>query len=283
MRSRALYVIALAFLLAFGILFTVLAASRSPSTPRSVADDLGPVSEPAELPGPVQAAPCCPHVDPPVEGVDVADMMRRMEANRRRRVEPIPVRNAVDALTRIVISEEGFGASENAIDALATVAHNTRSGDEPILETLRRLSPRTTVARRDFSMSWRVRWITTIEGTSRPRGWVECERDGPRCHGRWSRYVDDLERIRRLASIAIARRPSGACGGVVVAWGGDMDHDFLTRRNARRVAAGIPALVEVDCGDTRNHYFADPRRGPITRPVEGELALAVPRALAPES
>lgn len=322
MRTRTRLAAAAALI----IVPSALLAAHAPSAPaelRTLSPTLEPLDEPL---APEETRPCCPDAPPPeaeleeaedapeIEILDVEDIRRRARRRAAPDLEPVPVDDAGEALTRIAVSEANFEVTDDELDALALVAYHNRSrcepepprgnspgitecelrdgrvvaidprvdtepldGHETLLSVLRRLSPRTTVARTGFRMSWRVRWVTTLpppESVEAPAGWVECREDqAPHrgvCHGRWEGRVHRLEDIRRRARRRIAHRPANRCegGARAITWGGRMDLDFLAARNERRVSAGLPPLVEVDCGDTANGFYAP---GSASARAVGEL------------
>lgn len=134
---------------------------------------------------------------------------------------------------------------------------------ESLLSALRRASPYATGARRPRRLDFRQRWVVTLDGTKPPTGWVECDDSHNRCHGRWASYSDEVERITEEATRAV-RRPLSRCRARVLTWGGDMDitssedepPSVLERRNMSRMARGQPPLVEINCGQTANHFYA---------------------------
>lgn len=112
-------------------------------------------------------------------------------------------------------------------------------------------------------------WVANLREDGRePEGWPETTlvRDGDavsvRPHAPWSMYRD-----RWLGTIAIARRViageiAARCAEPVHDWGGRVD-----RGRARRLG-----LVEVECGDTRNDFYARPalRAAPRASAADGE-------------
>lgn len=295
--TAALIIVPSALLAAHGL--------SAPSAPKTPSPTLEPLAEPY---GGEETRPCCDSVEPAelevdevedgpeLEVIDAADVLRR---HRGPELEPVPVLDAGEALTRIAISEANFEVTDDELDALALVAYHNRSrcapevprgrspgitecelrdgrvvdvdpfhdtepldGQETLLSVLRRLSPRTTVARTGFRMSWRVRWITTLpppSSTEAPAGWVECGEDQRPtrgvCHGRWDGRRRRLEDIRRRAARRIAHRPANRCDGRPMTWGGSMDRHIIASRNARRASAGLPLFERLDCGDTANDVY----------------------------
>jgi len=98
-------------------------------------------------------------------------------------------------------------------------------------------------------------WVASLREDGRePEGWPETSirRDGDTVsvvpHAPWSAYRD-----RWLATLEMARRVHAgeiraACAEPVHDWGGRVD-----RSRARRLG-----LIEVECGDTRNDFYARP-------------------------
>ncbi|HHH31323.1 MAG TPA: hypothetical protein ENK57_23660 [Polyangiaceae bacterium] len=303
MRTRTRLAVAAALIL----IPSALLAAHGLSAPSESKTSIRPCPELEAHESPEEMRPCCDSVEPPaleveegpeVEIVDVDDIRRRTRRTEPE-LEPIPVDDAGEALTRIAVSEANFEVSDDELDALALVAYHNRSrcepepprgnspgitecelrdgrvvdvdpfhdtepldGHETLLSVLRRLSPRTTVARTGFRMSWRVRWITTLpppSSTAAPAGWVECAEDQRPtrgvCHGRWDGRRHRLEDIRRRARRRIVHRPANRCDGRPMTWGGSMDRHILEARNARRAAAGLPLFELLDCGDTANDIY----------------------------
>jgi hypothetical protein len=85
----------------------------------------------------------------------------------------------------------------------------------------------------------------------------------PEPHPAWSHYRDRwlavLERAREVVRYTLSDWDEwGYCDGEVHDWGGGMDRARATRNG----------LVEVECGDTRNDFYARPHLLP---PAEPEL------------
>jgi hypothetical protein len=123
---------------------------------------------------------------------------------------------------------------------------------ETLLSAMRRLSRSTTG--HSGPRSARQRWTATLQDSSAPPpGWRECGQLPPEtgCDGTWRAHAGAWGRVRSLArSLVASGRHSPQCGAEgqrrVIAWGGEMDRWLAERRG----------LVEVDCGDTANRFYA---------------------------
>jgi len=197
------------------------------------------------------------------------------------------------ALARICVSEEGFDG-DRGCKAIGEVARNVRSrscdntllrfqrhtpitqcklrtgelvqvgphekidgAQETPLSALRRMSRYVTGLVEPIKP--RQHWTSTLHAsTVQPTGWIECTTDnGQECHGTWRNYTERWEEILGLAKELISRRVpvcprANRYHGPVIAWGGEMDRKFAERRG----------LVEIDCGDTANIFYARPRATP---------------------
>jgi len=140
--------------------------------------------------------------------------------------------------------------------------------EETTLSSLRRLSRFVTGMAPPHRQ--RGEWLSTLAtcGTA-PTGWRECvdadgdgDSDGS-CDGAWAHYTrrcsDLLAHTRALVAMEYPPRP---CRGLPLAWGGDMDHAIMERRNAARQRAGVRPLEVLDCGDVENTYYGYPADDP---------------------
>lgn len=96
----------------------------------------------------------------------------------------------------------------------------------------------------------RQAWLSSLDRSGDPpTSWRECTGgDGP-CDGTWRHYAAQWEALLTQAQDRVDRgRAVRVCGGHPIAWGGEMDRPIMARRNAARARAGIPPLVELDCG-----------------------------------
>lgn len=110
-------------------------------------------------------------------------------------------------------------------------------------------------------------WVANLREDGRePDGWPETVivRDGDSVsvepHAPWGMYRERWLRTIEIARGVIAGSITAACAEPVHDWGGRVD-----RGRARRLG-----LVEVDCGETRNDFYARPalRTAPTELPPE---------------
>lgn len=212
--------------------------------------------------------------------------------------EATPVTSPILALARICVNEEGW-SSKRGCAAIWQVVKNVRSktcnikkipnitqcrhGQETYLSTMRRLSKRVTgivPATREHH-----KWTSTLQmNDDPPTKWVECKRirkgkkvmfHPANCHGTWSLYVERWREARKFARglywghIKITPCPkSNEVHGPVIAWGYEGDLWLAKKRK----------LIQVDCGDTNNMFFAKPKIK-VPENVYGMLATQHPDPL----
>jgi hypothetical protein len=119
------------------------------------------------------------------------------------------------------------------------VLRSTRRDDETIVDTMRRHAPRVVgglPARSD-----RERWVRALNAEATRPDHFPAHLDWEDYRPRW---VDVMEFTRRL----LAGRTRDRCRRSPITWGGPMDDWLAIRRG----------LVRVDCGDTRNRFWARP-------------------------
>jgi hypothetical protein len=190
-----------------------------------------------------------------------------------------PVQDPILALARICVNEEGW-SNKTGCAAIWQVVQNVRlkhcnttrfpqitqcvNGEETYLSAMRRLSKRVTgmvPATKRHHM-----WTSTLQmNDNPPQLWLECKRAWKNkkvvtiphgCHGTWDLYVDKWRDIRKFAyNLYTGRAKLNPCPtandqhGRVLAWGYEGDLWLAKKRN----------LVQIDCGDTNNMFFAKPK------------------------
>lgn len=191
-----------------------------------------------------------------------------------------PTQNPILALARICVNEEGW-FNKTGCAAIWQVVQNVRSktcnkkviplitqcknGKETSLSAMRRLSKRVTGLVPPTTP--RQRWTSTLQPSKRPPlKWVECTSyktvKNKRvsfpigCHGVWKLYseawLEILETAKKLYQRHHEDLPcptANAFHGPVIAWGykGDL---WLAKRRG---------LIQINCGDTGNFFFAKPK------------------------
>jgi len=191
-----------------------------------------------------------------------------------------PVKNPILALARICVNEEGW-YNKRGCAAIWQVVQNVRSktcnkkriplitqcknGKETSLSAMRRLSKRVTGLVPPTTSQ--QKWTSTLQASNKPpNAWVECtgvkKVKGKEvaipigCHGVWKLYSDAWGELRKTARDLYAGRvKTPPCPkannehGPVIAWGYEGDLWLAKRRG----------LIQVDCGDTGNMFFAKPK------------------------
>lgn len=186
-------------------------------------------------------------------GLDRAGVLERLSRGVRRRVSarPAPVASggALDqgesvtrvavlalALARVCWNEAGWDSPQDCL-AIAEVVRSTSSSGEITLGALQRLAPHVATGR-PRGAHQRLSTELRADG-ARPASWPG--------HLPWER----VWRARWLRVLALSRalvegRVRGRCERAPIAWGGAMDRHLAARRR----------LTRVDCGQTRNEFWA---------------------------
>jgi hypothetical protein len=191
----------------------------------------------------------------------------------------LPTNNPMLALARICVNEEGWH-NPRGCAAIWQVVQNVRSktcnrkrislstqcrnGKETSLSAMRRLSKRVTGIIPPTSSQ--QKWTSTLQANNHaPSGWIECKKaikQGKKrvsfptgCHGVWELYSEPWAKVREIArKLYLGQVDTRPCPekntkhGPVIAWGYSGDLWLAERRG----------LIQVDCGDTGNYFFAKP-------------------------
>lgn len=172
-------------------------------------------------------------------------------------------------LARLCVSEEDWNLS--GCNAIWRTIENVRSkncelgtecgldGRETFRSALTRMSGR--IAGVKPVLNHRQEWVVQLsKHGERPPAWVECPSQG-RCDGVWEVYRPKWLKVLGRARKLLLEGTENPCESQPLAWGGEMDKEFMFRRNVARVRGGKRPLREIQCDGTKNTFYGLSFRG----------------------
>jgi hypothetical protein len=159
------------------------------------------------------------------------------------------------ALGRIGASEIGLTGTPAELAAIHEVLSNQAARHGwTLLGTMRRYSSMVFDQSRHDGRAW----VAFLRADGRaPQGWptqVQVRRHGELVtvpHAPWGTYRERWLTLYETAGRVLRGEVTSPCVEPVLHWGGDMD----------RARAEAHGLLEIECGETRNHFYALPPRG----------------------
>ncbi len=156
------------------------------------------------------------------------------------------------ALARVCASEGGLEATAEECAAIAAVLRSRRCAGCSLERAARLYSDRVF----DLERHDRRAWVAFLRADGRqPRRWpgaIEVRSDDGSTamvqHARWASFRDRWLALYELAGDVVRGELVHACAEVPRHWGGRLD-----RARAERMG-----LVRIDCGETRNDFYALP-------------------------
>lgn len=181
-----------------------------------------------------------PPLEPPRRPAEVDVVIGAIE------VGPVEPADAFLRLAQLCVNESGWSSPADCA-AIHAVLRATQRDDETLVDAMLRHAPRLFGLRpaRTPEVAERYRWVRSLRADAgEPEAW-------PADHGPWSRFRERWKEVLRFSRRAVDGSVRSSCSRPPIAWGGAMDDDIALARG----------LVRVDCGETRNRFWARPTIG----------------------